>query len=140
MLDCARSFHASARKTCFHCFCSNSVNFYRIKIFFNVFWEPLKNLKQWLHFCHSMMACFAIAGVFTYACTIFLSLHAWTSWFSAFLTQLILNSVFTCSTSNHRVWKWEKCNILKLISYSKYSKCYGQSKIMKDFLYTQVFF
>ena len=30
------------------------------------------------------MASFAVAGVFTYACTVFLSLHAWTSWFSAF--------------------------------------------------------
>ena len=35
-------------------------------------------------------------------------------------------SVFTCSTSNHCVWRWEKYNILTFISYSKYNKCYGQ--------------
>ena len=71
VLACARSLRASARKTCFHCFCSNSVNFYRMKINFNVFWEPLKNLKHWSHLCHSDMASFAVAGVFTYVCIFF---------------------------------------------------------------------
>ena len=72
------------RITCFHCFWSNSVSFYRIQIIFNVLWEPLKNAKQWWYLFHTYMARFAVAGVFTYACTIFLSLHAWTSWFPAF--------------------------------------------------------
>ena len=71
VLDCARSLCACAYKTCFHCFGSNSVNFYRIKLNFNVFWEPLKNLKLWLHFCYSAMASFAVAGVFTYSRIIF---------------------------------------------------------------------
>ena len=67
-----------APKTCFHCFCSNSVNFYRIKLIFNVFWEPFENLKLWLHLCHSAMASCAIAGVFTYARITFLkALHPW---------------------------------------------------------------
>ena len=70
-MDCARSLRASVHKTCFHCFCSNSVNFYRIKINFNVFWEPLKNPKQWLHLCYSAMASFAVAGVFTYASIVY---------------------------------------------------------------------
>ena len=48
----------------FHCFCSNSVNFYRIKINFNVFWEPLKNPRLWSHFCYSAMASCAVSGVF----------------------------------------------------------------------------
>ena len=65
---CARRH---AHKTCFHCYCSNSVNFHRIKIKFNVFWEPLENPKQWLHFCYSAMATFALAGVFTYARIVF---------------------------------------------------------------------
>ena len=58
------------------CFGSYSVNFYRIKINLNVFWEPLKNLKLWLHFRHSAVANFAVAGVFTYARIIFLSVRA----------------------------------------------------------------
>ena len=60
---CAR---LHARKTCFQRFGPNSLNFYRIKINFNVFWEPLENLKLWSHFCYSAMASFSVAGVFTY--------------------------------------------------------------------------
>ena len=63
----------------FHCFCSNSVNFYRIKIKFNVLWEPLKNAKQWWHFCNSAMATLSVAGVFRYARIFFLSLNAYNS-------------------------------------------------------------
>ena len=74
-MDCARFLRASAHKTCFHCFCSNLVNFYRNKINFNVFWEPLKNLKLWSHLYHSGMASFALAGVFTFARIVFLSPH-----------------------------------------------------------------
>ena len=70
-LDCAHSLSASTHKTCFHCFCCNSVNFYRIQIIFNVLWEPLKNPKLWSHFCYSAMASFALAGVFMYARIIF---------------------------------------------------------------------
>ena len=58
----------------------------------------LEKCKTMWYLFHTSMASFAVAGVFTYACTVFLSLHAWTSWFPAFLTQLILYSVFTCST------------------------------------------
>ena len=59
-----------------HCSCSNSVNFYRIKINFNVFWEPLEDLKLWSHFRYSAMATFPVAGVFTYARIFFyLSIH-----------------------------------------------------------------
>ena len=61
----AHSFRACVHITCFHCFCSNSVNFYRIKINFNVFWEPLENPKLWSHLCYSDMASFPVAGVFT---------------------------------------------------------------------------
>ena len=73
---CAHSFRAYARITCFHCFCSNLVNCYRIKINFNVFWEPLENLKLWSHLYYAAMASFAVAGVFTYARIILLSLQA----------------------------------------------------------------
>ena len=77
---CARPH---ARKTCFQRFGPNSANFYRIQIIFNVLWEPLKNLKQWLHFCYSDMAGFAVAGVFTYARIMFISPHLWKGWFSS---------------------------------------------------------
>ena len=61
---CARLY---AHKTCFQPFRPNLLNFYRIKFCFNVFWEPLKNLKLCSHFCHSALASLAVAGVFTYA-------------------------------------------------------------------------
>ena len=64
---CARSFRASAHITCFHSFCSNSVNFYRTKIIFNVFWEPMKNPTSWSYLFASAMARYAEAGEFTYA-------------------------------------------------------------------------
>ena len=73
VLDCARFLRASAHKTCFN---SNLVSFYRIKINFNVFWEPLENLKLWFHLYYTAMASFAVAGVFTYARIILLSLQA----------------------------------------------------------------
>ena len=85
VFDCARSLRASAHITCFHCFWSNSVSFYRIKIIFNVLREPWRNAKQWMYLFYSAMASLAVAGVFTYARNLFLSLHAWTCWFSSVL-------------------------------------------------------
>ena len=42
------------------------------------------------------------------------------------LIDIVYCFFFTCSTGNHCAWRWEKYNILKCVSYSKYNKCYGQ--------------
>ena len=106
VLDCTGSLRASKHKTCFHCFCSNLVNFYRIKINFNVFWEPLKNLKLWLHFCYSVLASFAVAGVFTFARSVFLFLHSYNRRFSSDLNIVYVSDIGQClcivySSSTH---------------------------------------
>ena len=59
---CARLY---ARKTCFQRFGPNSLNFYRIKLIFKVFWDAEKNLKRWAGLFSSAMATFSVAGVFT---------------------------------------------------------------------------
>ena len=59
---CARRH---ARKTCFQCFCPNSLNFYRIKIIFSVFWDAEKNPTTQTYLYSSAVASSAVAGVFT---------------------------------------------------------------------------
>ena len=59
---CARLY---VHKTWFQHFWPNSLNFYRIKLIFSVFWDAEKNAKRWVCLFPSSMASFSVAGVFT---------------------------------------------------------------------------